>query len=161
MALFVCVWAIAMRLISKFNRKAIKLINIIFAVVSFMGITYITLMRSPEENRELMLMPLHSFVEAREQVEIYRSMLMNIALFLPLGATLPFALGKSKPIKTAILTAFILSVIIEALQFAFKLGRCETDDVLCNTLGAAIGGLSYFFSEKLTKWKTKKALKKK
>ena len=36
----------------------------------------------------------------------------------------------------------LLSAVIEAAQYAFGLGRAETDDVLCNTLGALLGALA-------------------
>ena len=38
-----------------------------------------------------------------------------------------------------VVTAVLLSAGIEANQYAFNLGWCEMDDVLCNVLGAVIG----------------------
>ena len=113
---------------------------------------YITLHHRLPGERELILMPFHSFVEARSQREMYREMLMNVFLFVPLGVTMPFALHKNsltvrsqrrKIILFTIAFALILSVVIESIQFFFALGRAETDDVLCNTLGTALGTLSF------------------
>ena len=41
--------------------------------------------------------------------------------------------------KWLLLTAVLLSAVIEAVQYVFNLGWCEIDDVICNVLGAAIG----------------------
>lgn len=48
-------------------------------------------------------------------------------------------LGRSK----GILYGFLLSVTVELLQYVFCLGYCEMDDVLHNTIGAAIGVLAF------------------
>ena len=50
---------------------------------------------------------------------------------------------------TTILIAAAFSTCIEAVQFIFKLGLCETDDVIMNTLGAAIGTLSYVATQRI------------
>ena len=47
-----------------------------------------------------------------------------------------------------IVFAFLLSFTVEFLQYYYHLGRAETDDVICNTLGAAIGTLSYTLERK-------------
>ena len=70
---------------------------------------------------------------------------LNAFLFLPLGLSLPFLLPdklKDKP-RTTILIACTFSLAIEMIQFIFKLGLCETTDVIMNTLGAALGTISY------------------
>lgn len=148
-------WALFTGLASRFP-KAVRVINILAFAVSLGGILCFTLFRSQSGERELILTPLHSFIEARQQKEMYRSMLMNVALFVPMGISLPYVLSSKKSVIKTVLTALVLSVIIEALQLAFGLGRCETDDVLCNTLGAAVGGISFILSEKLTECRTSK-----
>lgn len=58
----------------------------------------------------------------------------NILVFMPFGILFP--LKRWKPL---IITALVLSSFIEAVQYSFNIGWCETDDVICNVLGAAIG----------------------
>lgn len=58
---------------------------------------------------------------------------LNILLFVPLG----FLVGN----KRIILIGLLLSAGIELTQFVFELGVCELDDVLNNTIGAAVGCL--------------------
>ena len=60
---------------------------------------------------------------------------LNILLFIPLG----FLIGG----KRGIVAGALLSIGIELTQYIFRLGYCELDDVLNNTIGAAIGALLY------------------
>ncbi len=148
------VWALFMFWCSP---KGIKILNLLALAVSFSGIVWMTLLRSSSGERELILLPFNSFAEALEEREMYRSMLMNVALFVPFGITLPYVLkSKAKPVAKAILICLVLTLLIEILQYAFAIGRSEADDVICNTLGGAIGALSYIISEKL-QCKVKKA----
>lgn len=62
---------------------------------------------------------------------------LNILLFMPLGVLLGDKGWK------AILFGFLLSVFIECAQYVAVLGYCEADDVLNNTIGAAIGSLLF------------------
>ena len=58
----------------------------------------------------------------------------NILVFIPFGVLFP-----GKRWKWLLLTAVLLSAVIEAVQYALNLGWCEIDDVICNVLGAAAG----------------------
>lgn len=94
---------------------------------------------------EVIVTPFYSFAEAKFNRDLRRSLFMNVFLFFPLGLTLPYALPskwKHQALIT-ILFALILSAGIEYLQYYFCLGRAETDDVICNTLGCMIGIMSY------------------
>ena len=64
--------------------------------------------------------------------------ILNILLYLPLGyllATLFPALRNWQ----ILLIGCLCSVATELVQFGLEMGYCETDDVLYNTLGTAIG----------------------
>ena len=75
---------------------------------------------------------------------------MNLVLFYPLG----LLLGSVAEKKRIIGIGFFLSFGIEMAQFIWKLGYAETDDVLHNTLGVAIGVFLMLWMRK--KFKTKK-----
>jgi len=97
-----------------------------------------------ESPSEAVLIPFKSFQEAKIQPELYRSMLMNVFLFVPIGLTLPFALGgRRMSVGITIAAALAFSAGIEYLQYRYALGRCEVDDIIMNTLGASLGCLSY------------------
>ena len=145
-------WALSMRLAAPGFPLAVKYVNCLLAAAALGGILYITVFRHASGEREIILASFYSFAEARVQKEMYRELLMNVFLFVPLGLSLPFALcsvkdGQWRPsLKTAVIAmafAFSLSVGIEAVQYLFALGRCETDDVLTNTLGALLGVCAY------------------
>ena len=119
-----------------------------FNAAVFLGITgvilYMTVFARGENPQPAALMPFSAFAEAKIQPELYRSMLMNVLLFEPIGLSLPHLLPKKiHPVRAAIAFAMLLSIGIEISQFRFGLGRCEVDDVIMNTLGAVIGTAAY------------------
>ena len=65
----------------------------------------------------------------------WNNIIQNILLFVPLG----FLIGG----KRGIIAGVLLSIGIELTQYIAVLGYCELDDVLNNTIGAAIGALLY------------------
>lgn len=64
--------------------------------------------------------------------------MLNVLLFVPIGFLAGFGL-QGLTFKNILLLGGILSVFIELLQFIFKKGFCETDDVIHNVLGCLIG----------------------
>ena len=65
-------------------------------------------------------------------------LILNILLYYPLGYLLPILFPKLKS-KHVILIGCLCSIATEATQYLLKMGWCETDDVIHNTLGTAIG----------------------
>ena len=65
-------------------------------------------------------------------------LILNILLYYPLGYLLPILFPKLKP-KHVILIGCLCSIATEATQYLLKMGWCETDDVIHNTLGTVIG----------------------
>ena len=65
----------------------------------------------------------------------WNNIIQNILLFIPFG----FLIGG----KRGIIAGVLLSIGIELSQYIFRLGYCELDDVLNNTIGAAIGSLLF------------------
>ena len=68
----------------------------------------------------------------------------NVALFLPLGFLLPLLAPRLDRLWRTVGTGFALSAAIELSQVAFPgVRRADVNDVLMNTLGAALGFLAY------------------
>lgn len=65
-----------------------------------------------------------------------KQMLANVLMFIPFGFLLSLL---DKRICMVMLCGFLFSCSIEILQFVFKIGLCELDDVFHNTLGTLIG----------------------
>ena len=138
--------------------------NLVLLAFSIYALIYTTLFRREGGNLQIELRPFYSFIMAQSQVEYYRTFFMNALLFVPLGLSMPYVLSK-KPRKwtvfVTVVFAAVLSVGIEYLQYRYHLGRCETDDVIANTLGAAVGTLSYLLYMKILKNQEKGSLMQK
>ena len=61
--------------------------------------------------------------------------LNNIWLFIPLGVIL----YRLIPRPWVLVVPFLISVLVEAIQYCTGLGLCEVDDVVSNSIGALIG----------------------
>ena len=60
----------------------------------------------------------------------------NVACFVPFG----FGLPALTPLRRAVVPlCFLGSLLVEALQWAFGTGIPQVEDILLNTLGAALG----------------------
>lgn len=152
MAIAVIVWSeLPSRIAVKYWRHG----NLILAVLMTAAILYATILTRSEGNTGLILIPFATFTAARQHPELYREMLMNVFLFFPLGLTLSNALPRrwhrwGKIILTS-LVGCALSAEIEYAQYRYALGLAETDDVICNTLGAFLGAASLLAAHAIEK----------
>lgn len=94
---------------------------------------YLTLWRGSRSGRQINLLPFWSY-RKWSAADVRWQIYMNIFLFIPYGAIL-----KSLRVRYPALIALLTSMLIELMQFAFARGLCEIDDVINNTMGAAIG----------------------
>lgn len=132
--------------------------NWILFALSVAAILSFTIFQRTPGAGQLNLIPFSTFVEARVRPELYREMLMNVLLFFPLGLSLSSALPARfsllRRFGLTVLAGFCMSLTVELIQYVFKLGLAETDDLLTNTFGAALGAsqllLSWVF------WKLKR-----
>jgi len=132
--------------------------------IAIFVILYITIFSRSDKVNQIELRPFYTFVLAQQQPELYRSFFMNVLLFVPLGLSMPYVLSQKPrrwPVFVTIAFAAVLSAGIEFLQYYYHLGRCETDDVIANTLGAAVGTLSYLLYMKILKNQEKGSLMQK
>ena len=129
--------------------------NFVLFCAAVIAILYATILNRTPGNYELILTPFATFTAAQQQPELYREMLMNVFLFFPLGLTLSNALPQKwhrwGRIILTTLIGCILSSGIEYAQYRCALGLAETDDVICNTLGAFIGSTSLLIAHAIEK----------
>ena len=130
-------------------------VNVILFCVSAAIILHATLLSRTPGTYAAVLTPFAALAAARQQPELYREMLMNVFLFFPLGLTLSNALPRKWHRWGRIaLTTFVgcaLSAGIEYAQYRCALGLAETDDVICNTLGAFLGAVSLLAAHAIEK----------
>ncbi|APU71039.1 glycopeptide antibiotics resistance protein [Companilactobacillus crustorum] len=72
----------------------------------------------------------------------------NIMWFVPMGIFIPALSERHLNFWKVVLIGALISTSIETLQFILNTGVTDIDDVIFNTLGAAVGYLLYF----LGKW---------
>jgi len=91
------------------------------------------------------LMPFWSYWDYDKDsyfLEMFGENVLNVLLFVPIGFLAVCGL-QGMTFKKVLYLGGGFSVFIELLQFIFKKGFCETDDVIHNVLGCVIGyGLS-------------------
>lgn len=133
------------------------LFNTVLTCAAAFIILYATILTRIPGVPEAILTPFASLTAARQQPEIYREMLMNVFLFFPLGLTLSNALPRKwhrwLRIIFTTLVGCALSAGIEYAQYRYALGLAETDDVICNTLGAFIGSTSLLIAHAIEKYR--------
>ena len=154
MALTLAVWSIFS---AHITTKRWKRGNFLLLLLMVEAVLYATLFSLSEGTDRFILTPFAAFAAAQQQPELYREMLMNVFLFFPLGLTLSNALPQrlSRWVRIGITTLFacLLSIVIEYTQYYYALGMAETDDVICNTLGAFIGSTSLMIAHVMEKHK--------
>lgn len=87
---------------------------------------------------------LHLFSSYRQaynqmQISLFRNIILNILLFVPLGFLLPFYSKKLQKSYITILVGVVTTLIIEIIQYITNMGIFEIDDVFNNTIGTIIG----------------------
>jgi len=87
--------------------------------------------------------------------------ILNVLLFVPFGFIIPCLSKKLAHWWAAIPLGLLFSMCIEFTQYSAKLGTADVDDVINNTLGAAIGWLLYLAFLKKVRWSKPKRKRKK
>ena len=105
---------------------------------------FVTLLRSEPNEFAARQCNLQLFLAWREAyqrftLQIWLNVLLNIALFVPLGFLLPLLAKPFRKWYAALGAGFGVSLLIELAQFFTGRGMCDVDDLFTNTLGAMLG----------------------
>ena len=68
----------------------------------------------------------------------------NIAVFIPVGIFLPTLIKRCKNVFFTALISLEISLVVEIVQLATRVGSFDVDDLLLNTAGGLLGFLIYF-----------------
>lgn len=119
------------------RRAALWLIMIGYLAI----VLYATILRNSGGYREWNLHLFRAWREAWNNFSTrnWANVLLNIAMFIPLGFLLPLMGKKFRRWYVTIPVGFGVSLAIELVQLAMKRGICDVDDLFCNGLGAAMG----------------------
>lgn len=74
---------------------------------------------------------------------ILQQNLLNILLYVPMGFMLPFVWPKLERKHLVVPIGIFLSIATELMQYRFRIGCCDVDDVINNTIGCIIGVILY------------------
>lgn len=105
------------------------------------AILYLTVLRSPAYGGG---MNLHLFRAWREAwnnftFQNWSNVLLNVAMFVPLGVLLPLAVKLFRRPYAAMCAFLLATLSIELLQLCLSLGLFDVDDLFANFIGAAAG----------------------
>ncbi|MCL2519281.1 MAG: VanZ family protein [Oscillospiraceae bacterium] len=129
-----------------------KFIWLIFAIY-ILVVLKLTVFRAGYVERQINLTLFIDLIETYKNAELWtflRLFLGNIGWFVPFGFLLPVLLKKERFWKVAAL-GFMFSFVIETLQYIFRKGVAELDDLILNTLGVVVGYCLYKLFLKLNK----------
>lgn len=101
--------------------------------------------RETDTERRYNLIPFWSYFDYGKQsyfMEMFGENILNSLLFVPIGFLAGCGLYRMT-FKKVLFLGGGFSVFIELLQFVFKKGFCETDDVIHNVIGCIIGYFIY------------------
>lgn len=83
-----------------------------------------------------------NYREALGFFAVFSNLAGNILIFIPLGFTIPMA-SKYRSFISACAYSFLLSLLVEVFQLFTRVGSFDVDDLLLNTLGGAIGYITF------------------
>lgn len=133
----VLIWGLLGRIVPRRVWKPVCGVAALLATVLVLWLTVWN--RTPSEE--------HVFTWAAAYTnEFFREMFMNAVLYVPFGLA---ACGLIGP--WGVLAGFLLSAGVEGWQYATGAGLAQGTDVLCNTLGAAVGMLPVWANRRLTR----------
>lgn len=74
---------------------------------------------------------------------VLSNLLGNVLAFVPFGMILPMLTPKCRNFFHIVLLGVDFSLFVETIQLISKVGSFDVDDLILNTLGAALGYLTY------------------
>ena len=77
------------------------------------------------------------------------NLLGNVVCFVPFGFVLPVISRNQRKFWKILLLSFLTSLLVELIQLVSKVGSCDVDDMLLNTLGGIIGYVLFRFFHRI------------
>lgn len=125
-----------------------KCILITWIIACLYLILYSTVLgREFRDNLSIRLIPFWSIRAIQSGlIEVLYEKIYNVLFFMPYGCLLGFRsfsnrVSGFRGFRLSILIGCATSICIELLQLITRTGTCETDDVICNTVGCAVGAI--------------------
>lgn len=142
--IFIALWGLLEYYLYK-KEKLYRTVNIILFAASIYVVLRCTVLFRQTGEFGVSLIPFETLVRAFGEAAFFRTLLLNLLLFMPLtlfGCS-AFNCTDKKRALILIVSGAVFSVVIEIMQYLLCVGQAEIDDVICNTLGLIIGYLIY------------------
>jgi len=129
------------------KRKILKHIEAVAFVCYIFLLLYLVFFMRPATTHRFNLIPFKTFFEVFETGSLYiitLNILGNFFFFMPLDYYL-IKIFKFKRLRGNLIASFISILIIEAIQFIFRVGVFDIDDLILCTAGMVLFG--HFYSK--------------
>jgi len=134
-----CLGTVAIIVCYGLKRRLKWIVGLLLVEYIFLIFCSTVIYRKGYEEAGYELSPFWSYTSIQEgRTELLAENIMNVVVFVPVGLLLS-CISRQLRWWYALLIGFCLSSSIEILQFVFKKGFSEFDDVIHNTLGCMIG----------------------
>jgi glycopeptide antibiotics resistance protein len=120
----------------------IYLITIIWILLFKLGVRF-----SYMGNRSVNLIPFSDIFNPNGKID-FMEIILNVMIFLPLGIYAG-VLFKRWSFGNKLIFFFLISLLIEGLQYILSVGAFDITDIITNILGGIIGSLIFLLMEKL------------
>ncbi len=134
------------------NRKRIRILFILYLMLLVYLVFFAESFGRDEALREDYAYNLELFKEIRRfcvhrktlgTAAVLLNLLGNVAAFVPFAFMLPIVTPRARGFFRTVFLTFLLSLGIEIIQLATRVGSFDVDDLLLNTIGGILGYLLY------------------
>ena len=129
------------------NYTMVRIFKLTFSITYFIVLFYLVFFvnrRKYNYSHNLNIVPIRNTMVGFRHISdlgyfnFYSNLLGNILLFMPLPV-IAISVFKINRFFNIMLLCFSLSFSIELMQYVFRVGVADIDDIILNTLGAFIG----------------------
>lgn len=99
----------------------------------------------------------------RREIGLYNvilNLLGNVLCFVPFGLVLPIMSRRHRGAVRITVLSFLASLLVELIQLVSKVGSCDVDDIILNTLGGLLGYLIFWCCQRVVRYSVRKNLQK-
>ena len=128
-----------------------KRVATVLLVIYLLALNWILLFKlgvrfSYMKNRSVNLIPFREILLLNGRIDVSQ-IILNVVVFIPLGIYAGILFERWK-FRKKLLFFFLISLIIEGLQYGLAVGAFDSTDIITNTSGGVIGYLLYKAIEK-------------
>lgn len=137
-------------------KKVIRILSWVIFVIYLIALVYFLFFseqmgRVPSDEYKYSLVPLReirryvTYWKAIGSFYVLLNLVGNVICFVPFGFVLPIISRQQRSLWRITLLSLLSSLLVELIQLVSKVGSCDVDDMLLNTLGGILGYLLFWF----------------